>query len=101
MEQQLPPRLGLSVPYEWWPSAPSLKEIEAAGFHWVQVPSPPVSILLDPRASARHAGGLGAALGTTGLRRILHGPGSLQAGSPESDRAIEGLLSYAAEAGVE
>ena len=102
MEQpQLQSRLGLSVPYEWWPSAPSLKEIEAAGFRWVQVPSPPISILLDPRASARHAGGLGAALGTTGLRRILHGPGSLQVGSPESDRAFEGLLSYASEAGVE
>ena len=42
MEQSpLQPRLGLSVPYEWWPSAPSLKEIEAAGFAWVQVPAPP------------------------------------------------------------
>jgi sugar phosphate isomerase/epimerase len=102
MEQsQLQPRLGLSVPYEWWPSASSLKEMEAAGFAWVQVPAPPVSILTDPRASARHAGGLGAALGTTGLRRILHGPGSLQAGSPESDRAVEGLLNYAADAGAE
>ena len=36
-----------------------------------------------------------------GLRRILHGPGSLQAGTPGADRAIEGLLSYAAEAGAE
>ena len=32
-------RLGLSVPYEWWPSTPLLKEIEAAEFGWVQVPS--------------------------------------------------------------
>ncbi len=101
MEQTpLQPRLGLSVPYEWWPSAPSLKEIEAAGFAWVQVPSPPASVLVDPRSSARHAGGLGAALGTTGLRRILHGPGSLQVGTPEGDRAMEGLLAYAAEAGA-
>ena len=102
MEQSpLQPRLGLSVPYEWWPSAASLKEIEAAGFAWVQVPAPPSAILRDARQSARHAGGLGAALGTTGLRRVLHGPGSLQAGTPEGDRAMEGLLSYAAEAGVD
>ena len=101
MEQSpLQPRLGLSVPYEWWPSAPSLKEIEAAGFAWVQVPSPPPLILLDARQSARHAGGLGAALGTTGLRRILHGPGSLQAGTPQGDRALAGLLAYASEAGA-
>ena len=102
MEQSpLQPRLGLSIPYEWWPSAPSLKEMEAAGFAWVQIPAPPSSVLLDPRASARHAGGLGATLGTTGLRRIVHGPGSLQVGGRDGDRAMEGLLSYAAEAGAE
>ena len=102
MEQSpLHPRLGLSVPYEWWPSATSLNEIEAAGFTWVQVPAPPSSVLVDPRNSARHAGGLGAALGTTGLRRVLHGPGSLQVGSRNGDRAMEGLLSYAAEAGAD
>lgn len=102
MEQHpLQPRLGLSVPYEWWPSAPSLKEIEAAGFAWVQVPSPPASVLVDPRSSARHAGSLGAALGTTGLRRILHGPGSLQLGTPDGDRVMAGLLAYAAEAGAD
>jgi sugar phosphate isomerase/epimerase len=101
MEQSpLHPRLGLSVPYEWWPSAPSLKEIEAAGFRWVQVPAPPPSVLVDARSSARHAGGLGAALGTTSLERVLHGPGSLQVGTPEGDRAMEGLLSYAAEVGA-
>jgi sugar phosphate isomerase/epimerase len=101
MEQTpLQPRLGLSVPYEWWPSASSLKEIEAAGFAWVQVPSPPASVLVDSRSSAGHAGGLGAALGTTGLRRILHGPGALQVGTPDGDRAMEGLLSYAAKAGA-
>ena len=101
MEQDpLHPRLGLNVPYEWWPSAPSLKEIEAAGFAWVQIPSPPASVLSHPRDSARHAGALAAALGTGGLRRVLHGPGSLRAGTSEGDRALEGLLSYAAEAGA-
>ena len=42
-------RLGLSVPYEWWPAAPLLKEIEAAGFCWVQVPAPPA----DPSCPTR------------------------------------------------
>jgi sugar phosphate isomerase/epimerase len=102
MEQSpLQSRLGLSVPYEWWPSAPFLKETEAAGFAWVQIPSPPPSVLVDPRDAARHAGGLAAALGTTGLRRIVHGPGSLQVGTSDADRAMAGLLSYAADAGAE
>jgi len=100
MDDSLHSRLGLSVPYEWWPSAATLKEIEAAGFRWVQAPTPPASVLIDPRGSARHAGSLAAALGTTGLRRILHGPGSLQVGTPQGDRAMEGLLAYAAEAGA-
>jgi sugar phosphate isomerase/epimerase len=93
-------RLGLSVPYEWWPSTPLLKEIEAAGFGWVQVPSPPSSVLADSRACARHANALREALATSGLRLILHAPGSLQAGTPARDRALEGLVSYAAEAGA-
>ena len=93
-------RLGLSVPYEWWPSTPLLKEIEAAGFGWVQVPSPPSSVLVDPRACAKHANALREALATSGLRLMLHAPGSLRAGTPSSDRAIEGLVSYAAEAGA-
>ena len=42
-------RLGLSIPYGWWPAAPILKEIEAAGFTFVQVPSPPASVLSIPR----------------------------------------------------
>jgi hypothetical protein len=96
MEQTaLRSRLGLNVPYEWWPSAPSLKETEAAGFARVQVPSPPESVLSHPRDSARHAAALASALGTAGLRPVLHGPGSLRVGTAEGDRALEGLLSYA------
>jgi sugar phosphate isomerase/epimerase len=98
--EPLQPRLGLNVPYEWWPAAPSLKEIEAAGFAWVQVPSPPASVLSHPRESARHAAALASALGTAGLRHVLHAPGSLSAGTAEDDRAFEGLLSYAAETGA-
>jgi sugar phosphate isomerase/epimerase len=93
-------RLGLSVPYGWWPSAPVLKEIEAAGFRFVQVPSPPPSVLTTPRLLIRHAFGLSDALDTAGLRPILHGPGSIRAGTPDGDRALEGLIAYAAEVGA-
>jgi sugar phosphate isomerase/epimerase len=92
--------LGLSIPYDWWPAAPMLKEIEAAGFSFVQVPSPPPSVLIHPRDAHRHAAALSAALGTAGLRTVLHAPGSVRAGTTQGDQAIEGLLSYAAEVGA-
>jgi len=98
---QLEERLGLNIPYEWWPAAPILKEIEAAGFSWVQVPSPPPSVLTNPRLASRHASGLSEVLGTSGLRPILHGPGEVKAGTSEGDRVLEGLLGYAAETGAE
>lgn len=94
-------RLGLNVPDGWWPTAPFLKEIEASGFGWIQVHAPPASVLRDPRQGRRHAAALGAALQTTGLRCVVHGPGSLLVGERDSNRAFEGLLSYAAEAGAE
>ena len=97
---QLEQRLGLNVPYEWWPAAPILKEIEAAGFAWVQVPSPPPSVLTNGRLASRHASGLREVLGTSGLRPILHGPGEVRAGTTEGDRVLEGLLDYAAETGA-
>src|SRR5947207_1450648 len=90
-------RLGLSVPYDWWPAAPLLKEIEAAGFRFVQVPSPPPSVLTVPRDATRHAAALGEVLGTSCLSLILHGPGSVRAGTREGDNALAGLISYAAE----
>jgi sugar phosphate isomerase/epimerase len=93
-------RLGLSIPYDWWPAAPILKEIEAAGFSFVQVPSPPASVLEHPRDARRHAAALSEALGTAGLRPVLHGPGSVRAGTRHGDRALEGLVSYAAEVGA-
>ena len=67
-------RLGLSIPYDWWPAASLLKEIEAAGFRYVQVPSPPPSVLTVPRDAHRHAAALADVLGTSGLRVVLHGP---------------------------
>ena len=83
-------RLGLSVPYDWWPAAPLLKEIEAAGFRYVQVPSPPPSVLTVPREATRHAAALSEALATSDLRLILHGPGSVRAGTRDGDSALAG-----------
>src|SRR5918996_4527411 len=93
-------RLGLSVPYEWWASASLLKSYEAAGFEWVQLHSPPASVLRHAAQNRRHAAAAGAALATTGLGAVIHPPGDLRAGDPDSDRALEGLLSYAAELGA-
>ena len=78
---------------------PLLKEIEAAGFAWVQVPAPPPPSCSTPRIGPPRRG-LGAALGTTGLRAVVHGPGALQVGGRDGDRAMEGLLIYAAEVGA-
>src|SRR5262245_53935130 len=92
-----PSRLGLSVPYDWWPAAPILKEIEAAGFVSVQVPSPPPSVLVHPRDAHRHAAALSEALGTTRLSLVLHGPGSVRAGTRHGDLALAGLVDYASD----
>ena len=92
-----PSRLGLNIPYDWWPSAPILKEIEATGFRYVQVPSPPASVLSNPRELILHAQSLADILDTAGLCPVLHGPGSLRVGDSDGDRAFEGLLAYAAE----
>src|SRR5262245_53192908 len=94
-------RLGLSVPYEWWPSAPLLKSYEAAGFDWVQLHSPPPSVLADARQLTRHGAGAVASLRTTSLRTVVHAPTGLRLGDADSDRAFEGLLAYAAELGAE
>lgn len=93
-------RLGLSVPYEWWAPPPLLKSYEAAGFAWVQLHSPPASVLRDSSQCRRHGAAAGAALATTGLGAVIHAPGSLRAGTEEADRALDGLLSYAAELGA-
>jgi sugar phosphate isomerase/epimerase len=100
-ETSLRSRAGLNVPYEWWPASPLLKEIEACGFSWIQLPSPPPSVLTDPRACIRHAAAAAQTLSTTSLRAVLHTPTSLLAGTAESDRVLEGTLSYAAECGAE
>ncbi len=100
-EAQLLPRLGLSVPREWWPAAALLKEIEAAGLSWVQVETPPTSVLTSPRECVLHARALAESLRATTLRRALHAPSGLMAGEPAADRALAGAISYAAECGAE
>lgn len=94
-------RIGLNVPYEWWPSREMLEEIESAGFGFVQIPAPPPSVLSDTRNCIRHARSVAGALDTTDLRSIVHAPGDLLAGEPAADRALAGTLSYAAECGAE
>jgi sugar phosphate isomerase/epimerase len=98
--QPSPARLGLSVPREWWPSAPLLKSYEAAGFGWVQLHSPPPFVLRDPRQCTAHAMAAASALSTTSLEAVLHAPSELRAGTKSADLAFEGLLSYAAELGA-
>src|SRR3954452_8840672 len=95
------PRLGLNVHRDAWPTAAALSAYEAAGFAWVQVHTPPGAVLGDRHAARRHAQALRAVLATTGLRLLLHAPDSLSAGTPEHDRALDGLLDYAAAAGAE
>jgi sugar phosphate isomerase/epimerase len=94
-------RAGLTVPQEWWASAPLLKSFEAAGFAWTQIHAPPPSVLADPRACTRHSTALAGSLATTSLGCVLHAPTGLRAGNRQGDRAFEGMLSYAAEIGAE
>jgi sugar phosphate isomerase/epimerase len=94
-------RLGLNVPRETWPTPPLLKAYEAAGFAWVQVHTPPIAMLAERESARRHARALRAALDTTGLRLVLHGPDDLSAGTELHDRALNGLIDYAAESRAE
>jgi len=94
-------RLGVNVHRDHWPTAATLKACEAAGFAWVQVHTPPQTMLADRERLRRHARALRAALAPTGLRLLLHGPDDLKAGSMEADRAFEGLLDHAHECGAE
>jgi sugar phosphate isomerase/epimerase len=88
-------RLGLNIPYEWWPAAATLKALEATGFGWVQTAAPPVEMLADPRHGLRHARALRQALEVTSLSVVVHGPTNLQLGSALHYRAFESLLEYA------
>jgi sugar phosphate isomerase/epimerase len=94
-------RLGLNVPRDWWPTAPMLKGLEAAGFAWVQVHAPTREVLADRSRAAAHANALRRALEPSGLRLVLHAPDELSAGEPLQDRALDGLIDYASATGAE
>jgi sugar phosphate isomerase/epimerase len=93
-------RLGLNIPYEWWPAAATLKGLEAAGFGWVQIAAPPVGMLADPRHGVRHATALRQALEVTSLKVVVHGPTNLQLGTALHNRAFESLLEYTRTVGA-
>jgi sugar phosphate isomerase/epimerase len=93
-------RLGLNVPYEWWPRAATVKGIEAAGFQWLQVASPPIEMLADPRHVRRYSLSLCESLEVTRLNAVVHGPTNLRLGSSLHDRAGEGLIEYARQIGA-
>lgn len=97
---ELGTRLGLNVHRDQWPTAALLDSYGSAGFSWVQVHTPPRPMLADRERGRRHARALRAALAPHGLRLLLHGPGDLSAGTIEHDRAFDGLMDYAAEAGA-
>jgi sugar phosphate isomerase/epimerase len=94
-------RLGVNVHRDEWPTTSRLKAVEAAGFSWVQVHTPPVAMLADRERMRRHARALRAALDPSGLRLLLHGPDDLTLGGPEANRAGDGLLDYAQETRAE
>src|SRR5262245_18501881 len=77
-----------------------LKGLEAAGFTWAQVHAPPRDMLCDRERLLRHAGALRATMETSGLHLVLHAPDDLGAGDPAHDRALDGLLDYAAATGA-
>jgi sugar phosphate isomerase/epimerase len=98
---ELGTRLGLNVHRDQWPTAPLLDSYESSGFSWVQVHTPPRPMLADRERCRSHARALRAALAPYGLRLLLHGPDDLSVGTLEHDRAFDGLMDYAAEAGAE
>ncbi len=98
--ERLAGRAGLTVPQDWWASAPLLKSLEAAGFDWTQAHAPPPSVLRYPRSCTQHAAALAGSLATTSLGCVIHAPQGLRAGTREGDRAFSGMLAYAAEMGA-
>jgi sugar phosphate isomerase/epimerase len=98
---ELGTRLGLNVHRDQWPTTALLDSYESAGLTWVQVHTPPRPLLADRERSRRHARALRCALDPHGLRLLVHGPDDLSAGTIEHDRAFDGLMDYAAEAGAE
>src|SRR3954470_9819576 len=94
-------RLGLNLHRDAWPTPRTLAQHEEAGLRWLQVHAPPRVMLADRQRFRRHARALRTVLASSSLRLVLHAPDDLSAGTLEHDRAFDGLLDYAAEAGAE
>jgi sugar phosphate isomerase/epimerase len=77
-----------------------MKAIEAAGFGWIQVASPPVEMLAHPKHVIRHGEALRRSLEVTSLDAVVHGPTNLRLGSSLHNRAGEGLVEYAHQIGA-
>ena len=58
-------------------------------------------MLRDRERATAHAAALAGALQTSGLSLVLHAPDELSVGTPGHDRAMTGLMHYAAHAGAE
>ncbi|HEX6620340.1 MAG TPA: hypothetical protein VF024_11805 [Solirubrobacteraceae bacterium] len=74
-------RLGLNLHRDAWPTARVLATHEAAGVRWLQVHTPPASMLADRACCRRHARALRAVLETSSLRLVLHAPDDLSVGT--------------------
>jgi sugar phosphate isomerase/epimerase len=94
-------RLGLNLHRDAWPTPRALAAHEEAGLRWLQVHAPPRAMLADRQRRRRHSRALRNVMGASSLRLVLHAPDDLSAGTVEHDRAFDGLLDYAAEAGAE
>jgi sugar phosphate isomerase/epimerase len=94
-------RLGLNLQRDAWPTRRLLAAHEEAGLRWLRVHAPPRPMLADRQRRRRHARALRAVMRCSAMRLVVHAPDDLSAGTLEHDRAFDGLLDYAAEAGAE
>lgn len=85
-------RVGPNIHRDAWPTPTVLAGHLAAGLSWVQVHTPPPVVLGDHRSALRHARGVRDGLADSGLRPGPARPDDLSAGTPDADRAFEGLL---------
>jgi sugar phosphate isomerase/epimerase len=99
--REMDERLGLNLHRDGWPTSRSVAAYEEAGLRWLQVHVPPRSMLADRGRCRRHARALRTVLHPTPLRLVLHAPDDLSVATSEHDRAFDGMLDYAAEAGAE
>jgi sugar phosphate isomerase/epimerase len=93
-------RLGLNLPRDAWPAPALLAAYEESGLRWLQFHTPPGAMLADRGRCRRHARALKTVLAGASLRLVLHAPDDLSAGTADADRALDGLLDYAVEAGA-